>query len=403
MLAYLNRKILIHRKKPNFIHNNFFESILWFFTISLYILNNLNILSNPHFLLTVRQTKQGIFYNMTSKLFGETESFYNYEIIYKLSQANFTNCSLCKFDPDTNGASSKDDLAIAVLFGNKIYNVINWVRTLRSTGCKCKILFFHEPNYIYFFNKNELDALKDCGVVWYPIKNNFINSTLVYDPRTTKWLVIQNFLEAYGNYFKRVLISDVFDTIFQKDPFLNGLPRKKIASSIERVQFGNHETNMMWVQSLDHYFSPRWWRKKWVINSGFLIGPSELMLDLIHTMNQPKYFFAKQTLDQGILNFIYYKGIWKKLWIDLKGEYFISAAYSVFALNGDAQGFMHEYSYSKYTLAVIHQYDRICPITKNLNKVCPRLGSWQRSFGRVGYHMQQCGSLDQANHPPLLK
>ena len=403
MLAYLYQNNAFIRIKSGNIFAEIAEFLLFFFTITMYLLNNLNVFSNPRFVLSIRQTKIGLFYQSTKKIFGDADSLFDYEIIYKLSKTNISNCQPCKFSPDSNGASSSDDIAIAVLFGNQIFNVVTWVRTLRSTGCKCKILFFHEPNYKKLFNQYELKALDECGVTWHQIQKSFYGSKYVFDPRTTKYLVIQNFLEAYGNYFKRVMISDVFDTVFQRDPFINVLPRKKISVSIERVQFGNHDTNMMWVQSIDKFFNKEWWNRKWVINSGFLLGPSELMLDLFHTMNQPHYFFANNTLDQGILNLIYYKNIWSKLWIDFKGQHFISAAYSLFDIKGDDKGFMHEYRFQKYTPAVLHQYDRICPIGENLNKVCPPLGVWHRySIGRPGYHMQPCGSYTQFNNPRVL-
>ena len=341
--------------------------------------------------LSVREAKQKQFLNMTRVIFGEHEEFFNYQILIELEKSDFSKCNLCKFPSDVTSTSTKKDIAIGVLFGTNIYNILNWVRTLRSTGCKCSILFFHEENYTNYFNSEELEMLKNCGVVWWSLKTSFYNNTHVDDARTTKYLVIQNFLEAYGNYFNRVLLSDVFDSVFQKDPFIDEIPKDKIAVSIERVDFENHETNTQWVKALDNNFDFDWWRKKLIINSGFEMGYTELVLDLLHTMNQPQYFFAKDTLDQGILNYIYYKGIWTNLSIDYEGKHYISAAYSQFEEISDFDGFIHEVNRPEHTLAVIHQFDRVCPVQRNLLKICPKMGKWHRyPLGRPDYRVQEC-------------
>ena len=216
-------------------------------------------------------------------------------------------------------------------------------------------------------------------------------------------MVIQNFLEAYGNYFDRVMVNDVFDTIFQKDPFIRGIPKSAVAVSIERVQFGSHNTNMMWVKSVDDQFEWSWWEQKWVINSGFEIGQTDLVLDLFHAMNQPKFFYAKNTLDQGALNVLHYRGAWNNLWVDYSGENFVSASYSIFELKPDKNGFVHEREYPDKTPAVIHQFDRICPVVKNLKKICPVMGPWHRyPGGRPGYFMQGCGGYSSINSPVTL-
>ena len=81
----------------------------------------------------------------------------------------------------------------------------------------------------------------------------------------------------------------------------------------------------------------------------------------------------------------------KVLWIDYQGKHSISSCYSVFDPIPDADGFIHEKNNKKDTLALIHQFDRICPVAKNLLNLCPQMGSWHRyPSGRPGYYVQQC-------------
>ena len=336
-------------------------------------------------------TKYKVFDNMTKLIFGNSESFYDYEILLDLEKSDFSKCNLCNFSKDESGTSTKRDLAIAVLFGVDTFNVVNWVRTLRSTGCKCSILFFHEQNYTDLFNRHELNMLQDCGVVWCSLRAAFYWNFIVDDPRTTKYLVIQNFLEAYGHNFDRVLICDIFDSIFQKDPFIADVPKDKVAVSIERSRLGRDIQNMVWVQVIDPNWTYEFWKDKTVINSGFELGPPDKVLSLLHKMNQPEYYFARDTIDQGIVNLLYYKGQLPELWIDYEGKYFISAAHSKFEQNPDADGFIHEINHTKNTLALIHQFDRSCPAARNLLRICPQMGTWHRyPSGRDGYFLQKC-------------
>ena len=373
--------------------------------LSLYIFSlNCNILAHKNKIIaTARFTHHELYYNLSNYLFDGHENFFDYRIIVELNKTEFSNCELCKFKKDNNGSSTTMDLAIGVLFGDQIYNIVNWVRTLRSTGCVCKILFFHELGYLNNFNEMELNAMRECGVVWWCLGTKFSDKKEVHDPRTSRFLVIQHFLDAYGNYFNRVLVNDIFDSIFQKDPFFMGMPNDKVCVSIERVQFGAHDWNMKWVKSIDKNWSNSYWRTKWVINSGITVGPTDLVLKLLFLMNQPEYYLGKNNpTDQASLNLVYYRGWFTDLWIDFKGEHYISSCYSIYELEGDENGFIHERNLS-YTPAIIHQFDRICSVASNLEKVCPKMGEWHRFHkGRPLTYMQKCDSYRSHNMPPIL-
>ena len=350
----------------------------------------------------IRPTQIEEYHQLTLDIFGENNNFYEYSTIVKLMNSSFRQCDLCHYKKRFYQLSIEEDLAISVLYGENVYNVLNWVRSLRSTGCKCRILFFHEPSYLLNFNMEELNALNKCGVIWCNIG---VDISQKYDihPTTTRFLIIQNFLEAYGNYFRSVMISDVFDTLFQIDPFIPELFDTKIVFSIERVQFGNHDLNMRWVKALDPNWTNAFWRKKYVINNGFEIGKPDLVLRLLYAINKPEYFLKKNSTDQATVNYVYYRGIFPDLWIDFEGKYYISACYSLFYLTPDDDGFMHEIKYSTTTHAVIHQFDRICSLAENLAHVCPALDDWHRNpSGRPDYYMQQCNSLKNENNPPTI-
>ena len=352
--------------------------------------------------IVIRPAQIEKYHRLNLLIFGKDHNFDDYRTIIGLMNSSFKQCELCHYSSSSTHLSTEEDLAISVLYGKNIYNVLNWVRSLRSTGCKCRILFFHEPSYLANFNQEELSAINKCGVTWCNIGVD-ISKIYLAHPTTTRFLIIQNFLEAYGNYFRSIMISDVFDTLFQKDPFIPELFQTKIAFSIERVQFGNHDWNMGWVKAIDPKWTNKYWRKKYVINNGFEIGKPDLILRLLYTINRPKYFLKKESRDQAAVNYVYYRGIFPDLWIDFEGEYYISACYSVFNLKPDDDGFVHEVSYNKTTQAVIHQFDRICSVAENFARICPALGKWHRSpSGRPHYYMQKCDSLISSNNPKTI-
>ena len=352
---------------------------------------------SPNFIFSLR----GIIYDPILKTLdfqSLISSISDYKIIYELFQSNFTECNTCNFFPRTkNKTSSPDDLTVTCLFGNQTFNVVNWVRTLKSSGCKSKILIFHDKYYISFLSEGEITMLKECGVVFCSLQITFETNF-----NRIRFLPITIFLEAYGNYFNHVMINDAFDTVFQKDPFIPQIPNDKIVVSIERVQFGNHEWNMKFLQSTDPNWSFDFYRTKWILNAGFFIGPSNAMLEFLHSMNSINNSYELN--DQSILNYLYYRNITNTIKVDFQGEYYISACYSTFLLDSDFKGFMHEADFQNQIPAVIHQFDRICPVAQNLQKICPRMGHWHKyPRGRINiFYMQPCDKVYNFNHPPIL-
>ena len=100
---------------------------------------------------------------------------------------------------------------------------------------------------------------------------------------------------------------------------------------------------------------------------------------------------------------MYYKGLFKKLWVDKKAKYFSSACYSDFQIKSDENGYMHEVKYPELTPHVIHQYDRIVPVIENIKKVCPSLGPWHRfPAGRPDEEIQDENGYKIVNNADYL-
>lgn len=369
-------------------------SILTFLFV-FFFLNSKNSLVEA----TIREGNPELLIQTEMNVFGKLIDFSDIMLITKLKNSNFKNCKFCRgIMKDEESASTEDDLAIAVLYGKLKYNVLTWVRTLRSTGCKCNILFLIEKGYLSNYNKNEIDAFIECGVTFWQTID--ISSSKLNDKRVSKEIVFLDFFDKFGHLFRNIMISDVFDTVFQKDPFRSDIPHDKIAMSVEKVQFGNHDWNMNWVNQVDRNFSYNFYRKKWVINSGFKLGPPDKMLKLYEAAFLSGRIYGQQPSDQSLINYLYYRGIFNDLWVDYKAEHYSSACYSIFELKGDKNNYIHERKFPMNTPTMIHQFDRICPVIEHFARVCPAIDKWHEfATGRPNYLMQVCNSYFSYNNP----
>jgi hypothetical protein len=333
---------------------------------------------------------------LSEKIFGH-QNIYENENLGSLKNSSYEKCILCRgIAYNKKSPSTNSDLAIAFLFGTAKHNVLNWARSLRSTGCKCRILFLVDSSYLRIFNKQELNALHDCGVTFWKTKEALPNVQI--NMMMLREFYILKFLDEYGFLFNRVMISDVFDTMFQKDPFSAKIPNDSVAVSIEKVRFLNHTTNTAWLYNLEpEEFNYEFWKYKFVLNNGFKIGPVDKMLALYKAAFGVDFIFRKNVNDQAALNYVYYNGLYKDIWVDFDALYYSSACYSVYELKGEKNGMIREHEAKTFPY-VIHQFDRICPAIEHFNAICPSAGKWHESpKGRLDHIVQECGSYISTN------
>lgn len=337
--------------------------------------------------------------NLATQVFGDLYFLDDSSYINPIFHRKKTTCNLCPTQTNSTMSDSTDrDLAMGVLYGDHTYNVLTWVRNLRSVGCKATIVFFVTKEYMKVLTQLEIENLYNCGVFMFFFTQ--FDPNKIRELRYAKNLIYPLFLNSYGQFFDRVLINDIYDSIFQKDPFLKTLNRNEIAVSIERVRIKYHDWFQQRLRSMDPQYSIEFYGSKFIINSGFFIGGSKTMLSLFSNITDPQYMLKYDSNDQAILNMLYYRNIFPNLKVDLEGENYLSACYSVFEENPDQDGFMHEIGYP-HKLSVIHQYDRICHLVQQISRVCPSLGQDHHyPSGRPNYIMQKCGSKTSVNNPP---
>ena len=374
------------------------ETLLLYTILSLFFLN----LRNAPQVLTFSRyfTKETLEYEEKAKqICGDVEFFKNGHLaeIAKANAKKLSNCDYCNVVRHYSGSNStENDVAFAYLMGNTSHNILNWVRTLRSAQCHCSIIFLVTQKLYDLHHESVWRDLSNCGVTIQVVP--YHSDNIFNDVRMCRKIIEYVFAEYCSMYFDRMMFSDIYDSIFQKDPFIKNAPQDKISMSIERVTFANHDWEKYFMSA---YFSSEFANllanaKKFLINGGFVIGKGYLMAEFYHTVISLPKFFHKMSRDQSYFNFAVYGKVFTKIWIDFNATYYASACYSIYEQRPRSDGYIYDWD-TKTAPALIHQMDRICPIVQLIYKTCPTHNKNYDSNYRQAYIMQPCDSLANRN------
>jgi hypothetical protein len=275
-------------------------------------------------------------------------------------------------------------------------NTVTFVRTLRSTGCKAAIIVFCDYMALRTFTADHLRFHDDCGVVFVDfgvVPNGRANITV-----QARHLLYYDFLTEYRSTFDRVIIADMYDTLFQQDPFTTDFGYHTMGVTSEAVTLNADPTiNTAWLKIADPDYAadPKFYDDKIALSSGLLFGSTEAMLMFYNVFLGHKFYdtFPPTSTDQGHLNFLYHKGVFAKSGLKIRvtqpGDYIVSARGAVFRQTTNWHGMFQVVGYSS-SPAVIHQYSRICPIMARVKKFCPALRYDRSPYARVLDQSPKC-------------
>lgn len=276
--------------------------------------------------------------------------------------------------------SSPRDLIISLISGGYV-NFMTYVRTLRSTGCKATVIVLIDDKCYNRLSNRERQVLDECGI-------NLINygditpvfKKYIYE---TRLILMYGIILTYRKQFDRVIIADIFDTIFQSDPFIPGFNNNTMCFTTEGYFNNNDPTNnTKWIKVADpDYFKDiHFYDDKIVINGGLFFGSTDGILLFFKLFLSLKVFddFTVKTVDQGYMNYLYHRGIFMKnglnLTLTFPGDYIISARGHKFNLKPSADG-LQMMLLSSNPPAVLHQYNRGPSVLESIKKTCPSFGA----------------------------
>ena len=256
--------------------------------------------------------------------------------------------------------SKKKNAILGLIWGYSIFSVLPFFESLNSVDFKnCDVIIF-----VKNISRSVLNYLKIIGVFIYEISEEYKNISVT----KLRWKLYIDFLKEKRNIYNLIFITDIRDTIFQKDIF---------------KYYENNNDSFLGVAledgTLTHYLN-----KKWIINFageekyaiikdqriicfGTLWGTLDIILKFLFIFWE-KLKSNHNSTDQGIGNYLfYYEKIFKEYLIksDNFGQVItigLTPRENIYLdSNNNILNFKGEIA------SVIHQYDRKPDIISKIN------------------------------------
>ena len=314
------------------------------------------------------------------------------ELLYIDKEINVTNkCKLCDFVIDNNGTipnSSERDVILLVSF-RKLYNLFPFVHSIRTTGCKARIIVFLDQIAELSQTEQFYQQMKDCGVQFIRLYNydpKFLDDVYYY-----RYIIYHNFLYINQDLIDRVIAIDLFDSIAQQDPFTlsfrtdqmyfsnEGYSLKENDFNLKTLEFafeGLKKINESFKRSDVNYHELI---QQPIINGGIQAGgikPFLLFSEFMTRIGDPTTMAAYGP-DQAFLNYYLHTGAFDDLFqyeIDFHKTAFISTI-GVWLTDEDnvfpTSAELGNFERGDVKPAIIHQFDRSQVLFDAVIKACP--------------------------------
>lgn len=292
-------------------------------------------------------------------------------------------CKLCnKLKKGKNSNLTPRDLIIGVAVGERQKNLLSFVRTLRTVESKSTFAMIVDDDMMnHGISEQEKDLLLNCSTI-------FLNVGEVYKYRESAIVLSRNvmflaLLQNIWHEFDRVIIADMYDTIFQADPFTTEFSYTGVVATLENKSITRDKINSDWILRTDPEFTDEKYRNHLIINGGLWYGGVLSMIEFLGAYIDYHIWFEYSRLlnDQSILNMMYVDGKLPKSFTTDKKGYMVSAYMWRFDWRPNEDGMFNAEGIYPVT---IHQYNRVAPIRNYLPSLCPPLGDWDTNS--YAYH-----------------
>ncbi|EAX97164.1 hypothetical protein TVAG_116820 [Trichomonas vaginalis G3] len=290
---------------------------------------------------------------------------YNYLDQEFSNKLELSGCKHCNAKLSTKSYSNDRDVVIAVGLKHPQDGLPN-LRSLRSTGCKARVVLITEKNISDEFR----EEFRKCGITiaYLPFIDEMNFS--IAQAQTFRFPAMHDFLDHYSKRFDRVMYFDLFDTFFQKDPFY-GITKNALYISPERNNHTNSKISEVWTYSLEglnfHRLYPG---NNEIYCSGVFAGKMKAMKKVVD-MNaaiigrQWKHIAA----DQAILNWMIYDNVLNEVGVKTIPHYeFASLCWTLLLYNGEYGKI--RYHKETFTPAVLHQINRNRMLFDKIKNLC---------------------------------
>ena len=236
----------------------------------------------------------------------------------KLKKTNWENCKLCNYSVrNTLEDSTNDDVIIASAIG-ATENVVLFMRTLRTTGCKAKCVLLMDEKAILSLTKSTVECVNECG--GQIINCGKIKFSDLRDCQTLVYLLCYEFIYYNIHRIRRVIIVDLFDTVFQGDPFNSQVGGRYLNILDEGSDFTTYSgyINEQWMRKFNYDLPDRFAEQKYLC-TGYIGGDVDVIFKFLRLFYQ-YMSLGKGKTDQGEVNYLYFSGILEKNGIHIVPE-----------------------------------------------------------------------------------
>ena len=299
-----------------------------------------------------------------------------------------TGCTLCNFKPLVRtGDSTEKDLILTFTL-NRLTNVHAFVSSCRTAGCRAHIVTLIDSNTLKKYDDEYFQQLRNCGVELIDIGDHReVDRTNIFFIR---YIFFNNYLSKHGKEFKRVVICDLFDAVFQHDPFTPDFKDDTVYFASEHQKMITNKFNKIYTKGCFnnlYRIDPTKQANKEledklfegdIINCGLIGGGIEPIHKFIKYMlkiGDPSKKIAYAD-DQGCLNLFIRGKFFDELFkyqIDAgNGSFLVSFGNTYFYRSGTLKD-MHlgQYDSGNNIPAIIHQINRCNYIAKDIKFICP--------------------------------
>ena len=221
---------------------------------------------------------------------------------------SINQCSFCNYTPQNKKSNSTPRDLVLSFASKALCNVALFVRTLRSTHCQSSLVILLDRDLINTLKQSEKILLYSCRCQIIPVNTEnrpekFIKNFL--------FQLSESFLRINQRMIDRVIICDLFDAVFQGDPFHEYFPKNMVHFIDENATFRASYPNIKMMNDIEPNFTltDEQLDSKYYC-SGYMGAYVSQMIVFLDVFLQG--VSSDHWLDQGIFNLAYLKGDFDK-------------------------------------------------------------------------------------------
>ena len=224
-----------------------------------------------------------------------------WEVDWAIKDIPITNtCKHCNFTVRNTGANSCErDVIFGCQFGSA-QNIIPLLRTLRTTGSKCKFVIVFDKAAQEQITPETRQYAYECGCQFIDLKCN-VSRKDYFAFQYVRYYML-HFLEFNCNYpFNRIISLDLHDTVFQGDPFNEQVVVDSLNAADEGDSFIKNPIVIKWSDPIFKMTQEE--KRTKFITAAYLGGGYDKMVTFLRLFLMGCHY--SYINDQGMYNYIF--------------------------------------------------------------------------------------------------